>query len=139
MADTYPINTGTNKVAQSSYVPSTSFNYSFDPKRLIDFSTPYKFGDITKSKEPDTDPAELDLSTRDDSLFGNKYKMGNITGLASTLMQAAALPSMLKAAKLQNQTAQHNLDTGREEQARRNKNISGFNSLRSPQSAFAQG
>lgn len=70
----------------------------------------------------------------DNSLFGNKYKMGNITGLASTFMQAAALPSMMKSAKLANQTAQFNLDTGREEQARRNKNISGFNAVRTPQS-----
>lgn len=73
----------------------------------------------------------------DDGYFKNilsdKYKMGNLTGLASTLMQAAALPSQLKAAKLQNQAMQHNLDTAREEQARRNKNISGFNA---PRSAF---
>jgi len=61
--------------------------------------------------------------------LGDENKMGNISSLASTLMQAASLPSMLKSAKLQNQTAQHNLDVGRTEQARRNKNISGFNAV----------
>lgn len=68
-------------------------------------------------------------------MLGDKYMMGNITGLASTLMQAAALPSMLKQAKLQNQSLAHNLATAKEEQARRNKNISGFNQ---PRSAFTQ-
>lgn len=70
-----------------------------------------------------------------EGLLGDKYKMGNITGLASTLMQAAALPSMLKQAKLQNQSLAHNLATAKEEQSRRNKNISGFNQ---PRSAFTQ-
>lgn len=64
------------------------------------------------------------------NFLGDENKMGNISSLASTLMQAASLPSMLKSAKLQNQTAQHNLDVGRTEQARRNKNISGFNTQR---------
>ncbi len=68
-------------------------------------------------------------------LFGNEYMMGNITGLASTLMQAAALPAMMKQAKLQNQSLAHNLATAKEEQARRNTNISGFNA---PRSAFTQ-
>jgi hypothetical protein len=64
-----------------------------------------------------------------DNLLKEKYMMGNIAGLASTLMQAAALPTMLKQAKLQNKSLQFNLDTAKEEQARRNKNISAFNSF----------
>jgi len=64
-----------------------------------------------------------------DTLLGDKYMMGNITGLASTLMQAAALPAMMKQAKLQNKSLQFNLDTAKEEQSRRNKNISAFNSF----------
>jgi hypothetical protein len=63
-------------------------------------------------------------------LFGDKYMMGNITGLASTLMQAAALPSMLEQAKLQNKSLKFNLNTAKQEQARRNNNISAFNSFR---------
>lgn len=70
-----------------------------------------------------------------DNLFGDKNKIGNITGLASTLFQAAALPSLLKNAKLQNKSLQFNLDTANTEQNRRNKNIAGFN--RRPTSAFA--
>ena len=64
------------------------------------------------------------------SLLGDKYMMSNITGLASTLMQAAALPSMLKNAKLQNKSLAFNLDTAKEEQARRNQNIASFNAPR---------
>lgn len=59
-------------------------------------------------------------------IFSDKYKMGNITGLASTLMQAAALPSMLKNARLQNQSLQFNLDTARKEQANREAAMAGF-------------
>jgi len=64
------------------------------------------------------------------NLLGDKYMMSNITGLASTLMQAAALPSMLKNAKLQNKSLAFNLDTAKEEQARRNQNIASFNAPR---------
>lgn len=56
--------------------------------------------------------------------------MSNVTGLASTLLQAAALPTLMKQAKLQNQSLQFNLDTARDEQARRNRNISAFNQVR---------
>lgn len=65
-----------------------------------------------------------------DSVFGDKYMMGNIAGLASTLMQAAALPSMLKQAKLQNKALSQNIETAKEEQGRRRKNISAFNAFR---------
>lgn len=56
--------------------------------------------------------------------------MSNVTGLASTLVQAAALPTILKNAKLQNKSLQFNLDTAKAEQARRNNNISAFNQFR---------
>ena len=61
-------------------------------------------------------------------LFGDEHMMGNLTGLAGTAMQAMALPQMLKNAKLQNKSLQFNLDTAKQEQAQRRKNISGFNS-----------
>ncbi len=67
-------------------------------------------------------------------LLDNPTKLGNLTGLASTLLQAAALPSALETAELQRESLQHNLNTAREEQARRNRNIAGFNR---PTSAFA--
>ena len=64
------------------------------------------------------------------NLLKDKNMMGNITGLASTLMQAAALPTMLKQAKLQNKSLQFNLDTAKAEQGRRNQNISAFNAFK---------
>jgi hypothetical protein len=72
-------------------------------------------------------------------ILGDDNKMGNITGLASTLMQAAALPSQLKAAKLGNEALRMNIDTARSENTRRNNNISGFNAVSpgSNVSAFA--
>lgn len=67
---------------------------------------------------------------RDKGLLGDPHKMGNLAGLASTLMQAAALPSMLKNAQLTNKSLQFNLDTARAEQDRRNRNISAFNQFK---------
>ena len=64
------------------------------------------------------------------TLLGDKSAMGNIAGLAGTLMQAAALPSALKNARLQNKSLQFNLDTAKKEQARRDSNISAFNAFR---------
>lgn len=65
-----------------------------------------------------------------DNVFSDEFKMGNIAGLASTLMQAAALPSLMENAKLQNRALRFNLDTAKSEQARRNNNVSGFNSFK---------
>jgi hypothetical protein len=65
-----------------------------------------------------------------DNILSDKYKAGNIAGLASSLAQLAALPAMLKQAKLQNKSLQFNLDTAKNEQAKRNKNIAGFNAFR---------
>lgn len=65
-----------------------------------------------------------------DNILSDKYKAGNIAGLASSLAQLAALPTMLKQAKLQNKSLQFNLDTAKDEQAKRNKNIAGFNAFR---------
>lgn len=59
-------------------------------------------------------------------LFGDKYMMGNITGLAGTLAQLASLPAMKKQAKLQNQTLQYNLDTAKEEKAKQNTRAANF-------------
>lgn len=64
------------------------------------------------------------------TLVGDKNAMGNIAGLAGTLMQAASLPSMLENARLQNKSLRFNLDTAKQEQGRRNSNISAFNAFR---------
>lgn len=64
------------------------------------------------------------------NLLGDSNAMGNITGLASTLMQAAALPATLENAKLQNKALKFNLDTAKQEQARRNNSVSAFNAFR---------
>lgn len=65
-----------------------------------------------------------------DNIFSDQYKMGNIVGLAGALTQLASAPTMLKQAKLQNKSLQFNLDTARDEQAKRSKNIAGFNAFK---------
>lgn len=73
----------------------------------------------------DIKQSALDIGNK--GLLKDPYMMSNISGLASTLLQAAALPAMMKNAKLQNKSLQFNLDTAKAEQARRNNNISAFN------------
>ncbi len=68
------------------------------------------------------------LSTDDSSWF-NSSNLSAAAGLASALTQAIALPDQLKNMRLQRKSMQHNLDTAKQEQARRNKNIGGFNSF----------
>ena len=103
---------------------------------------------MKKFYKGDVDVSDLSLSGEDPSLFkgllGDKYMMSNLTGLAGTAMQALSLPTMLKNAKLQNRALKFNLATAKEEQARRNKNIAGFNAVgqggatpSQPVSAFA--
>lgn len=61
------------------------------------------------------------------------FNSGNIAaaaGLASALTQAIALPEQLKNMRTQRKSMEHNLATAKEEQARRNKNISGFNNFK---------
>jgi hypothetical protein len=76
-----------------------------------------------------TTPPTLGEAGFFDNIFSNKYKMGNIVGLAGALTQLAAAPTMLEQAKLQNKSLRFNLDTAKDEQARRNKNIAGFNAF----------
>ena len=64
----------------------------------------------------------------DESWF-NSGNLSAAAGLASALTQAIALPDQLKNMRLQRKSMQHNLDTAKQEQARRNNNISGFNSF----------
>lgn len=66
-------------------------------------------------------------------IFDNKYTIGNIAGLAGTVMEMMAFPEARKAARLQNEALRHNIDTAKAEQARRNQNIASFNR---PTSAF---
>jgi hypothetical protein len=107
---------------------------SYFANRNADFRKELMAG--TMSPEDVLAKTSMDSTLRD-SLSGgvsggwlsNPDKMAGVTGLASTLLQAASLPVLLKNAKLQNQALQFNLDTARDEQARRNRNISSFNAL----------
>lgn len=80
--------------------------------------------------------SELDLvsKTRNFNAETPWYKdsamLGNVAGLGATFAQLAALPTQLKTAKLQNKALQQNIDTAKQEQTRRNKNISAFNAYR---------
>lgn len=62
-------------------------------------------------------------------MLSNNSLMSGITGLGSTLAQIASLPSQIKWAKANTDALKQNMETARLEQARRNKNISGFNSI----------
>lgn len=68
----------------------------------------------------------------------SKDTLAGAAGLGAVLLQAAALPDQLKAAKTQRKAMQQNIAFAKEEQNRRNRNIAGFNTAR-PTSAFAQG
>lgn len=109
--------TGTKKL-----LSNTTSNTSFSPFKSAGYKQGWESG-IRKSS---------------DSVFGfdnigdalkDEHFLGNMAGLASTLMQAVSLPSMLENAKLQNKSLKFNLDTAKQEQARRNKNIESFNNV----------
>jgi len=155
MADTYPINTGTK---QGAYVPA------FSPVRDVNegiHTSPYITSPASKYNQQAASNFKANLINTDylnvdpvgtnsvlknegspptpkpgmfDNILSDEFKMGNLTGLAGTFIQALALPSQLTAARIANKTASHNLAVGKEEQARRNSNIASFNA---PQSAFA--
>lgn len=67
-----------------------------------------------------------DIAT-DSPWYKNGDLLSGYAGLASSLVQLAALPSQMKLAKTQTKALQQNIATAKEEQARRNKNIAGFN------------
>lgn len=64
------------------------------------------------------------------SILTDKNMAGNVAGLASSLVQLASAPAMLKNARLQNESLKFNLDTAKKEQERRRNNIKGFNSFK---------
>lgn len=84
--------------------------------------------------------ADLSSKLDSNSFFNNKDKMAGFAGLGSVLLQAVALPDQLKMARTQRRALEQNMAVARQEQDRRNKNISSFNNVRSsqPTSAFAQ-
>jgi hypothetical protein len=62
--------------------------------------------------------------------YKNSSMLGSIAGLGSAFAQLAALPSQIDYAKTQSAALKQNMATAKEEQARRNRNISAFNSFR---------
>ena len=62
-------------------------------------------------------------------VLGNNDLMSGVTGLGSTLAQLAALPSQIDWAKTNTKALKQNIATTKAENARRNTNISGFNSI----------
>lgn len=69
--------------------------------------------------------------------YTNGDFLSGAAGLASSLVQLAALPSQMKLAKTQTKALKQNIATAKEEQARRNKNIAGFNQPMSQLSSFS--
>lgn len=61
--------------------------------------------------------------------YQNADMLSSIAGLGSAFAQLAAMPSQIDYAKTQSKALKQNIATAKEEQARRNKNISAFNSF----------
>lgn len=140
----------TNWSNTSALMPNVTPDKYLDPNEAFSTNTPLNanakigLGDIadntrfTNSLGDGIRTIETEPPGMFSKLLGDEHMMGNITGLASALMQAIALPAALKNAKLQNQALEHNIDTAKAEQARRNKNIASFNAHPMPiTSAFA--
>lgn len=60
----------------------------------------------------------------------NKDTLGGLAALGSTLVSAFALPSQIEFAETQADALKQNIQFAKEDQARRNKNISSFNSFK---------
>lgn len=61
--------------------------------------------------------------------YQNSGMLSSYAGLGSALAAMASLPSQIDWAKTQTKALKQNIATAKEEQNRRNKNISGFNSI----------
>lgn len=108
---------------------NTISNYANSSGQLVDPQTMDMDGPTIPDvgSTPPTSPGEKSFF---DDIFSDKYKMGNIAGLASSLVSLAAAPAMLKNARLQNDALQFNIDTAKQEQGQRTKNRAGFNSFK---------
>lgn len=76
------------------------------------------------------------MVSQDKAWYQDSGMLGSIAGLGSAVAQFAALPSQIDYAKTQTKALKQNIATAKEEQARRNRNISSFNAHRTPTSAF---
>lgn len=76
------------------------------------------------------------MVSQDKAWYQDSGMLGSIAGLGSAVAQFAALPSQIDYAKTQTKALKQNIATAKEEQARRNRNISSFNAHRAPTSAF---
>lgn len=83
-------------------VPKTSFNFDS-----------YKSG--------------FDLGNSSTPWYQNGSAMQGYAGLAGALLQAAALPSQMKTAKLQQNALKQNIEHAKQDQARRNTAINNIN------------
>ena len=100
---------------------------------------PSYMGDVTKNLLTSRSTGGVSLGT-DGGMFSglgdmlsNNELMSGISGLGSAIAQFAALPSQIEYAKASTDALKQNIATARQEQARRNKNISGFNSVNASQ------
>lgn len=79
----------------------------------------------------DTNSFNVDVDTNTTPWYQDGKVMQGYAGLASALLQAAALPSQLKTARLQQDALRQNIQTAKEDQARRNTAIDNINRPRS--------
>lgn len=62
--------------------------------------------------------------------YQNSSLLGNAAGLGSALVELAALPSQIDLTRTQTSALKQNIATAKQEQNRRNSNVSSFNAVR---------
>lgn len=91
--------------------------------------TPFASGLAYQASTPTTDLTSNVLG-KDTPWYQNSELLGNAAGLGSALVGLASLPSQIELANTQTDALKQNISTAKEEQSRRNNNISSFNSVR---------
>jgi hypothetical protein len=136
--ESYFNNLGNMMPTPSYTIPQTMVSSFAQPAAMSDFSSSFKLPDFTEiSPEAYSSVFKTNVGTgitEDpsfmDRLTGDKAFGGNIAGLASALTQLVALPTALENARLTNRALRQDINTAKEEQARRNRNISSFNAFK---------
>lgn len=126
-------------LAQISYTPKPTYNDTMKTRvweKLNVLGNDVNIGGLSKEQiataglnAEDLDFINNNLVTKDTPWYQDSGMLGSIAGLGSAFAQLAALPSQIDYAKTQSKALKQNMATAKEEQDRRNKNISAFNSF----------
>jgi hypothetical protein len=114
-----------NKNNSFSLLPETPLFDTADPSSgIVSPESGYSVTDGIDTSFLDS----IDL-TKGVPWYQNSGLLSGYAGLGSAIASLASLPSSIKYANAQTDALEQNLATARQEQSRRNKNISGFNSI----------